>query len=384
MQPLVQSAVGRGRALRWGAAAAWLVLLIGGSLSATTPIPSNADAAELFVQSDSYDRARGILPPQFIQHESRRFVVLSDAAPALARRQLELLERTHHQFQRFVGRMNISADPLRHKLVCVLFAQRPEYEAFAIEHDSISNRMISGYYSPRHDWIVFYNVHASPIVEQARYDLDAARRETERAATSMRSIALLDRRQLEQQRRFLDEFAEREAIATTVHECAHQLLFHTGVKAVQVQYPLWICEGLATCFETQHPQQAFGPDVEYAPRRERFDALLRDGGLLSLRELVGVNSIADETDEQRVQAIYHQSYALVAWLTRYRRDALRQYLITMRDHRAGRLDAPQHVELFAKAFGNIETLERTWLRHERTRAGIPTEPKLVQSPAPSP
>ena len=118
------------------------------------------------------------------------------------------------------------------------------------------------------------------------------------------------------------DLADDRATGTTVHEAIHQLMFHTGVQTPHIEYPLWICEGLATAFETDDPDAAFGPDHEYAPRRDRFDLLLGADQLIELRQLVTYARMPDDSDET-VQALYHQSYALVTWMSRFRRDELR-------------------------------------------------------------
>jgi hypothetical protein len=63
--------------------------------------------------------------------------------------------------------------------------------------------------------------------------------------------------------------------------------------------------------------------------------------------------------------VYHQSYALVTWMHRFRRNELREYLRLMRAAPQRPLSTHHHVELFETAFGDIDDLERAWLNHER-------------------
>ena len=132
-----------------------------------------------------------------------------------------------------------------------------------------------------------------------------------------------------------------------------------------VRYPLWICEGLATCFETQSPWQAFGPGFDNAPRRSRFVELLKKGSLLKLRELVAIARMDGRTSsEAKIEIVYQQSYGFVSWLTRARPAQLATYLRMVRREPPGEIATLRHIELFTEAFGNIEKLEREWLRHE--------------------
>ena len=130
--------------------------------------------------------------------------------------------------------------------------------------------------------------------------------------------------------------------------------------------PIWISEGLATAFETDTADGAFGPDHEYAPRREAFAQLLRDDGLVNLRDLVTWTHLA-ASDEQTVHAVYQQSYALVTWMSRCRGDELRTYLQLMLAEPAAPIGPARYLQLFEQAFGDIESLQQAWLSHERSR-----------------
>lgn len=277
-------------------------------------------------ESEAYWVTRQQLGGRFREYETRRFIVLSNADAGWTRMQGEYLERAHHQFLRFARRMQLRPLPLKHKLVCVLFAHEREYRAFAAAHDGIEGAWIVGHYSPRYDRVVFFH-HAE---EGERRGVVPA------------------------------------ACATTIHEAIHQLHFHTRIKSVHVQYPLWICEGLATAFETDRPNEAFGPEHEYEPRRERFEVLLREGKLLPLRELVSVVQL-DGTRQDVVSGLYHQSYAFVVWASRYRAAQLRAYLNAMLLEEPGEVDGRRHVAIFEGAFGNVEAVERQWLAYEQRR-----------------
>ena len=292
------------------------------------------------IESEPYHLARELLPDSFVEYGATRWVVLSDANAQWTRQQAALLQRAHHQFLRYTRRLGLQPKPIRHKLVCVLFENRDEYRKFAQEHDGVTAEWISGYYSPKHDRVVFYNVSTS----------------------SPRQLSSTQGRPGGTS--FPRDIADVQATGTTVHEAIHQLMFHTDVQTPHIEYPLWICEGLATAFETDDPNSAFGPDNEYAPRRDRFELLLKADQLIELRKLVTYARMPDNSDET-VQALYHQSYALVTWMSRFRRDELRTYLQSMLAEVPGRPTPQRQLELFEQAFGDVDRLERRWLRHER-------------------
>ena len=71
----------------------------------------------------------------------------------------------------------------------------------------------------------------------------------------------------------------------------------------------------------------------------------------------------DNTDDT-IAAVYHQSYALVRWMTRFRRTELRRFMNDLRSETPGRPTTQRHLHLFEKAFGDVDRLERAWLRYE--------------------
>ena len=271
----------------------------------------HAEAHPLPTDSAACAAARDLLPGQFIEHESRRFVVLSDASTNSTRNQAERLERTYHQFHRFTRRIGLKPLPLKHRLVCILFQSRDDYQVFARAHDGVSDPWIAGYNSPRNDRIVFYDIESNPSLTKARSKLHQMRTRMEllgsrldRAedlgregqAESLRHTLARYQRHMANEQMRVDQFARTADIATTIHEATHQLMFHAGVQSPYVQYPIWICEGLATSFETDSPQEAFGPDQEYAPRREGFEAVLSAAGLGDVKQLVTIAVLSGRSD----------------------------------------------------------------------------------------
>ena len=353
--------------------------------------PANEQARAILVQIASRRKlprdsavltaAKGQLPPTFAACESAHFIVLSDAGLIRARKHAELLERAEHQFRRFTARLNLQPLPLQHKLVCVLFRSVDDYREFASAQDGVNAAWVTGYYTPANDRIVFYDAELAPppvealnmigkadasiaLLEGKARDLERSMQATQ--AQSLRRQAEQLRQQREETNQQVGASARATAVATAVHEAVHQLLYHTRVQSLQVRSPLWISEGLATNFETDLPNQAFGPDHECEPRRADFDQYLSEGRLLPLPELVQIDELSTG-DEHRAAVVYAQSYALVKWMCRFRAEQLRIYLDLMRVE-IGEPSPERHLELFQSAFGDAAKLEHAWLRFERDRA----------------
>ncbi|MGI9012922.1 MAG: DUF1570 domain-containing protein, partial [Phycisphaerales bacterium] len=335
---------------------------------------------QLEQRSPSFDLARSLLPAGFIVTQTPRFVIFSDADAAWTQAQAGNLERTHLQFQRFCERLSLQPDALQHRLVCILFHDRDRYRAFAAEHDNVHMR-IGGYYSPKHDWVVFYHPESNPSIVQAREQLAEMKREVDglartaeresargsrNEAARVKSVLKVHREHYQGELERVERFVHQTSVATTLHEATHLLLFHTGIQDRDVTYPMWISEGLATCFETDRPDHAFGPDYEYAVRREGSDELLTKGARIPVRSLVSLNMLSSD-EEQVGQAVYHQSYALLMWMMRFRPEDLAAYLALMQQQQPGWINGDTQCALFEQAFGPIEDLERAWLRHEASR-----------------
>jgi len=330
---------------------------------------SRPSATQPTRDSEPYRTARALLPDRFAEFETKRFIILSDADVLWTREQAGRLERAHFQFERFVKRMKFDAVPLRHKLVVVLFRDRSDYRRFAQAHDGVSDPRMGGYYAPAADRSAFYDVESSPDMLEARTTLDEMHNrareldhETRRAGTDEelnaadREHARAYRQHVEQETERVEQFAIQATISTTIHEAIHHLFFHTGIQSPHVQHPVWLSEGLATAFETDRPNEAFGPQREYEPRRRRFLKLLEEDRLLPLRELVTIAEIT---------TIYNQSYALVTWLYRYRDKDLARFIEGINALPPGRPDESTYLRVFEAAFGDLERLERQWLRDER-------------------
>lgn len=337
-----------------------------------------AASGHLSRQSEPFASARAALPARFRVHESRRWVVLSDADHAWTERQMQRLERTAHQFERAMRRLGVRPKAIRHKLVCVLFSDREAYRRFAAAEDRVTDGWVAGYYAPSTDRVVFYHGESNPSVIEARGRLAEMRDETARLTAEIRgALASGDleradalraherrwRSHLVRERARVDAFADEIAVATTVHEGVHQLAFHTGIQSPAVRHPLWLSEGLATSFETDDVNRSFGPDHDGGERRRSFDELLAEDRLLELEELVAIVDVAG-ADADHVHVVYSQTYAFFTWCFRHRRTELRRFLELVNDNRRP-LTGPRAVELFERAFGDVEKIERAWLRAER-------------------
>ncbi|MHC4991973.1 MAG: DUF1570 domain-containing protein [Planctomycetota bacterium] len=340
-----------------------------------------ADGRPLEAISEAYARTRELLPEDFRELETRRYVVFSDADPKWTREQAERLERAYDRFIHFAHRLDLRPLPLRHKLVAVVFSDIEDFRPFA-RQDGLIMEAAAGYYSPPADRLVFFHVESLENVArireslQTQYDeLEAARRAARRQSSlGYRDEGRAMRRAVDQQleqatsrESQLNDFARRQSIVVTVHEAIHQLMFHTYVQSPHVEHPAWLSEGLATTFETDNPKAAFGPLREFSRRRDGFTRLLEQDRLLPLRRLVTIDHATLQSNPAVADVLYDQSYAFVTWLCRNRKLQLQDFIHRLNELPAGNVTGEKHLEVFEAAFGDVDRLERIWLRVERNR-----------------
>lgn len=334
--------------------------------------------AKLAIDDVPVSRVHWQLGLSFVRYDTPHFVILSDCTPDWTNVRGEMLERTRAQFYRVAARMGMPVYPHEKKLLCVLFNDHEQYQAFAKAHDGLEAGWVAGYYATATNRVVFYNDATSPVYEAARGRLktyEEQMRETrgraeeadrlQRGDLAKRLHASADDldQQIKRERMRLGERAAASATAKTLHEAVHLLAFNSGLQLPDRDYPFWLSEGLATAFETDRPGNAFGPDRPWASgtRQERFDELRRQGRLVSIEILVSQGEVAG-WDAETADAMYCQSYELFTFL--YRRDpaAMGRYIQSLSGEPSGRISTARQVELFRAAFGDPETIERQMFR----------------------
>ncbi|MCK4873977.1 MAG: DUF1570 domain-containing protein [Phycisphaerales bacterium] len=332
-------------------------------------------------QTVSPAQVEEMLGSAFTRYTTTHFVVFSDCDPAWSQSRAALLERAAHQLQRVCRRIGIAQAPLRERLVCILFDRYDDYCAFAASQDGVTDAWIAGYYASRSNWVVFFNDSDSPAIRQAEQQLEAvaeqadelrdrshqaARRGQRDEASRHRDRSDDLRSQLADEHRRLEDVVASASIAKTVHEAIHQLAFNTGVQSRNHEYPFWFTEGLATCFETDQPNAAFGPEHECDNRRRAFDDVLRADRLLPLRDFIQLTDVPRGSLDT-AEVMYPQAYALLAYIYRTQRSALGDYLRAIQREPAGPISPDRQIELFETYFGPVDKLQRRWLKYERNR-----------------
>lgn len=332
---------------------------------------AGARADTVTTDSDVLRQTRTLLPAMQ-PTETEHYVLLTDAPVESARQVASLLEATWRSFQRTCAMLGLKPAPLRHKLVAVLFREKGDYARFATTQDGMNRAWAAGYYSPGIDRLVMFDAISDEGVQKALAELQIeSRRVQKQAALSggpldagpVGAQAASIQRQIDAQKQRIVGEARDGFLGTVSHEAAHQLLFHTGVQRRDVPYPLWLAEGLATCFEgTDRDRREMGFQFDNPRRQEAMRDAMRADRLVPLKVLVMTDRMPGGEDEQAVRDFYAQACTFTTWLARQRPTELRKYLDTLRD---GSFAMPTgRTPAFEQVFGACDSVERSWLRSE--------------------
>lgn len=343
------------------------------------------DAAELPEDVEEQQRIvaelEGLLGRAFAARATPHFILVYDTDDRFAQQRGVLLERTHRLYYEHFHKAGLSPRPLERRLVCLLFSDFEGYSRYAEATDKAMG-WAGGYYSSRTNRIAFYHDRTSPnygevttrieqldaAIAEAEAGIEASRkrRDTQSIAGGRNRLSLLWK-----QRRFLSNRLEAVAAgandAKTTHEAVHQLAFNSELQNIQVAYPFWLSEGLATSFETVDAAGAerFGPYHDNPSRRGPLIEAHMHGRLLPLESFAVMTGLPDDFSHQQAIDAYSQSWGLFQFLFRKRQEQLRAYLTALAIGPQGLRGPGPMREDFERAFGPIAKVEREFSAYIR-------------------
>lgn len=321
----------------------WVCTLIPGAAAAVAPAAprqrESPDFLERLEQATTVLREMGAAPESIT---SVNYHVLYLGRREFATERQRVLEAVRRNFLGFMRRLKIHVDPKHGKLLVIILDDRGQMAAF---HRNTSpdapplERWVAGFYSPTHNWSVFYNQRSGPNLVSSEASLNAmARRLVSmpggpgtivevttprgRLRKTKRQVARDMKREWERITRAVNEFNT----AVTQHEGAHQLAFNAGIQRRGARYPFWVSEGLACMFEVPPGDKRRGTMgaartnglrlATYRKVRERHDAL----------RLTRLTAFKPGDTVQSVDALYAESWATFTFLFHRHANELSAYL----------------------------------------------------------
>lgn len=278
------------------------------------------------------------LPAGFDLHVTRHYVICFDTSRDYAKWAGAVFERLHEAFVTYWKRAGLDVAAPERPLVVVIFADRRDYEEAVARDVGVGADRVSGYYSFLTNRVTTYDLTAA----------DGVRRPG--GGPGRLADELLARPEAE------------GLVATVVHEATHQMAFNCGMHSRLAPVPLWVCEGVATCFETPDLRSQTGwrgIGSLNASRLERFRRSYQPG---DLERIVGDDARFRDGDSA-VDA-YAAAWALTWFLMEARKDAFVKYLARLQ----GKLPCTEYgrdarLADFTAAFGPLADLEQAFLRH---------------------
>lgn len=272
---------------------------------------------------------------------TRHYTIVSSADPRFSRWVGTLFERLRTAFVSYWKGRGVKLSDSEFPLVAIVLKDRAEFSRFVAVDAKLDPSSVTGYYSILSNRIVLYDIARIPGQPPAATPVEIQRR----LATAP------------------------QAIATVVHEAAHQVAYNCGLNRRLADNPLWLVEGMAVFFETPDLRSRSGwrtVGKVNVPRRARFvEFVARRRQPGSLKTLVRSDRRLREA--KTVADAYAESWALSYFLLRTRRKQYASYLKTVSAKPVLRWDTPETRQSdFEAAFGkDWDELDRAFLKYMR-------------------
>ena len=271
-------------------------------------------------------RVLGELPPGFQVHVTKHFVVCFDTSREYAVWSAALFERLCDTFVTYWSNAGLELRRPGRPLIVVIFANRHDYEAFAARDLGAAADRVVGYYN---------------LLTNRVTTFDLTRSEGLRTAGGRPG------------HKGAEILASPEAaglVATLVHEATHQMAFNSGMHRRLAPVPVWLSEGVATCFETPDLARERGWAGIGGVNQPRLEHYLKSYRAGWLREIVA----ADDPFRRAEEGLdaYARAWALTHFLMKTRRAALVDYLRAIAAKESCGTDtADRRLAEFETAFG---------------------------------
>jgi len=358
------------------------IILIGLALCAAAPKRSDDQAYRDLLAADARSirkidqqgalELNRLLGPGYRLHHAHHYTVLTNTDATTAAIQADALEDAYATFFREFPAIGLRPIPPKDRLVCLLFDRHDQYRDYLQQHESTNADWSTGHYSSTTNRIAIFYDRDNPAFADIRRQItesnqaigqlrarifrtDAARQdEIARLEAQINAIAA----KLADMNARLLSASRLATISKTRHEATHQLLYAGGLFTAGRQYPFWLNEGLACCFELADSGGHAGPTFVNQYRLRGYDELGKLGKLKPLSELIEYEP-ADDRPISAAAADYAQAWALLHFLWNKHPAELQKYLEAQ--SRAGLSDRG---ELFSESFGkNMNDLDGAFRRH---------------------
>lgn len=259
------------------------------------------------------------LPAGFSVYQTTNYVIVHNTHENYVRWVGGLFEQLHRGFFAYWKNQGWELPEAKFPLVALVFADRQNYDAYAMSDVGEAAKSTIGYYNLQTNRMTTYYVPN----------------------------------------------AERN-VATIIHEATHQLAYNTGLQTRYADNPMWVSEGLAVFFEspdfnTRSGWRSIGKvNVVNLERFRRYSARRGSESLATL--------LADDNrfrQEASAADAYSEAWAMTYFLLRTKKKEFIRYLKELSQGKplAAR-SARERIEIFEQAIGaELATLDRQFMAY---------------------
>lgn len=320
-------------------------------------------------------KALGESEKSFKIKHSKHFSILYDTSEEDVEIFKSAVERTYQQCVRRTQHLGIDVTQPKKKLVIHYFNELEDYSGHSerMGHGK-KDENAAGFFVlpvpgvPGSNMSYFYNFRNSATFKAHREQAEAELRQLSdqmRTAKTSADRKNLRERMKEARRAVNSANSLGGGISEEVvqHETAHQVLYNIGFhnrKSVAAN-PRWLAEGMAQKFEPVSTGTGSGAGLVNTSRLVAFRQLVEAGQLVPLREFISTSAFFYRPDAGALA--YPQSWALLHYISRVKRDELTRYVELVNKRPKDYETTPEkEIETFEKAFGKIdEKWEKKWL-----------------------
>jgi hypothetical protein len=341
---------------------------------------------KMVVETVPHNRERdqallALLGKGFALYHSRHYRIAYNTDEDYARERGRYFETLYEQFYRHFDRMGMPMRFLQDRVEVILFKSRDEYARYAAaKHPALARS--GGFYSREDNRAAFFDGKGDAEFRVFQQQYAAYMRNLGNMRSRLSSLGRADRlvlthgdgrqetltrdevkvriKEMEQTaaKQWKDFQAERQQanLATTMHECSHQLAFNLGIHPDKTGVPKWLAEGIATFFEETEPERR----AHHTGLNQRLLKVYRTrSNRPGLRDLLTDDRVWAIFDEN-TETAYGQGWALFFYLSARRPAEVVAYL--RRQHEdADKPDTPERrLADFENAFGPLDQVERDW------------------------
>jgi hypothetical protein len=202
-----------------------------------------------YTHAEMKKRLQAEFPKQFRIYETKRYLIVFDTTLAYARWCGNLLEQLDAAFIEHWKKNGFELTEPEFPLVAVIFADRGNFIRCTEPEVGSAVAYINAYYNQTTNRIVFYDLTGLEVYGN----------------NSRVKSSSLERRF----REIMSRPDSAKAVATFVHEAAHQISYNCGMLKRFSACPHWVSEGIATLYETPDlsGEQAWSDTIKVNPLR---------------------------------------------------------------------------------------------------------------------